>query len=62
MSIYTGIHHVTKIELGDINEIVRNDGKVIYTRKISIQCAPDQRIQLDLFSEDEASWLKVVPS
>jgi hypothetical protein len=61
MSIYTSIHHVNKIEPGDIDKVVREDGKVFYTRKISIQYAPDQRMELTLFSENEASWLNVDP-
>lgn len=59
MSIYTSIRDVNKIELGDINKVVREDGKVFFTRTLSIQYEPDQRMELTLYSENEASWLNV---
>jgi hypothetical protein len=57
MSIYTSIQGVNEIEMGYINKIVREDGEVLFTRKISIQYAPDQRMELTLYSEDEDSFL-----
>jgi hypothetical protein len=59
MSISTSIFDVNKIDLGDIEEVVGKDGEVYYTRKISIQYAPDERMELVLYSDDGSSWLNV---